>query len=74
MGVIKYILLDKIQSLIDERPFASDTVAYSARWDSLQTLVASVIQNMKDVTSEFIASSCSRQDLMEKNMASVVAT
>ena len=57
--------------MIDERPFASDPVAYAARWDSLKTSIALVIQNLKEVTSESVASSCSRQDLLEKNMASV---
>lgn len=57
--------------MIDERPFAFDPVAYTARWDSLKTYVASIIQNLKEVTSKSIASSCSRQDLIEKNMASV---
>lgn len=74
MGVIKNILLDKVHSLIDERPFASDPIAYSARWGSLYTSVAPVIQNLKEVTSESVASSCSRQDLMEENLAYVSAT
>lgn len=63
-----------MHSLIDERSFASDIVAYSARWDSLYTSGALFIQNLKDVTSESVASSCSRQDLVEKNMAFVTAT
>lgn len=37
----------------------------------LSTSVASVIQNLKEVTLEFVASSCSMQDLLEENMASV---
>lgn len=74
MCVVKNILFDKIQSLIDERHFASDLVAYAARWDSLKTYVASVIQNLKKVTSESVASSYFRQDLFEENLASVAAT
>lgn len=35
MGVIRNFLLDKMQSLVDERPFASNLVAYSTTWDSL---------------------------------------
>lgn len=71
MGVIRNVLLDKMQSLVDERTFTSDLVAYDDRWDSLNTFVASVIQNLKEVTSEFVALSCSRQDLLEENLASV---
>lgn len=72
MGVIKNILLDKMQSLINEIPFASDPVAYAVRWDSLKTFVASVVHNLKEVTLEFAASSCFRQDLLKENMASVI--
>lgn len=72
MGVIKNILLDKVQCPIDERPFACDPVAYSARSDSLHTSIASVIQNLKNVTSEYVVSSCSRQDLVEEYLASII--
>lgn len=74
MGVIKNILLDKVQSLVDKRPFAFDPVAYADKLNSIQTIVASIIQNRKDVTLEPVTSSCSRPDLMEKNSSSVVTT
>lgn len=71
MGLIRNILLDKMQSLIDERPFAYDPVAYANRWDSLKKSIALVILNLKEVTSESVASACSRKDLLEENLTSV---
>lgn len=63
-----------MQSLIDERPFAFDLVEYATWWDSLKTSIALVIQKLKEVTSESVASSCSRQDLLQENLASVTIT
>lgn len=54
-----------------ENSFTSDPITYSAKWDSIQTSVASAIQNMKEATSE---SSCSRQDALEKNLNLVASS
>lgn len=62
-----------MQNLVDERTIASDPLAYAAKWDSLTTFVVSVFQNLKDVTSESVASSSKRQELMKGKLVAVVA-
>lgn len=63
-----------MKSLIDEIPFASDPVTYASRWDFLKTFVAPVIQNLKEVTLESVASSYSGEDLLEENPSSITTT
>lgn len=59
---------------VDERTFTYDLISYTTKWDSLQTSVVSVIQNLRDATSESITSSSKRQELLEAKLTSVAAT
>lgn len=59
--------------MVDQRIFSSDPIAYIAKLDSHQTSVVSVIQNLKDATSEFVASSSKRQKLLEAKLTSFAA-
>lgn len=74
MEEIKFILLDKVQNLVDDRTSTSDPVAYTAKLDFLQTSVVFVIQNLKDATSKFVFSSSRRQELLEAKLASIATT
>ena len=71
MEEIKSIILDKVQNLVDDRTYTSDPVAYTAKWDFLQTSVVFVIHNLKDATSKSVFSSSRRQDLLEAKLASI---
>lgn len=59
---------------VDERTFTYDLIFYTTKWDSLQTYVVSVIQNLRDATSKSITSSSKRQELLEAKLTSVAAT
>lgn len=57
--------------MVDDKTSTCDPVAYIAKWNSLQTSVVFVIQNLKDATSKSVISSSRRQELLEANLFSV---
>lgn len=67
------VLFDRLQNMIAERITASDQVAYAAIWDSLTTSMVLILQSMKYLSLESIASSSQRQGHLEAKLASVNA-
>ena len=54
-----------------ERITASGPIAYTKKWNSLITFVVSVLQDLKYISSEFIASSSHRREILEEKLAFV---
>ncbi|CAI8612332.1 unnamed protein product [Vicia faba] len=61
-----------MSELVVTRLTTSDYVVYAPKWDSLTTFMVSILQNLKNISYEFVASSSQRQEQLEVKLAYVV--
>lgn len=66
-------IYDRILDLVAKRLTTSDSITYVAKWDTLRTFMDTIMQDLKNFSYEFVASSSQRQEQLEAKLDSFVA-
>lgn len=68
------VIFDRVHNLVAERLILPDPIAYAAKWDTLITSVDTLLQNLKSLSSESVASSSQKHEHLEEKLVYIATT